>query len=439
MFKRIFLLLGMFYFLCPVIFAQTEKKLQPVDILTVKGVINPIVAGYVIKGIETSEGDEAICIVKMDTPGGLDSSMRQIIQKIISSDVPVIVYVYPEGGRAASAGVYILYASHLAAMAPSTNIGAAHPVQMGTQGEREKDEEMNKKITNDAVAHIKALAKKRGRNIEWAEKSVRESVSITADEAKQNKVIELIAKDINNLLKEIKGIKVKVKDKEWVLYPDEGRIKEINMTWIEHFLFTISDPNIAFILMMLGIYGLIYELASPGAIFPGVMGAICLILALYSLGTLPINYAGLFLIIFSFILFILDVKAPTHGVLTVGGIISLILGAMMLIPAGYPYLAISKSLIFSVALVTGLFFAYIVTMAVSGLKKKIVSGKEEMMGAKGTAREKIDSDDGMVFVKGELWKARTRGEVINTGEKVIVTDIDELTLMVKRYPGEASG
>ncbi|MBI2252340.1 MAG: nodulation protein NfeD [Armatimonadetes bacterium] len=429
--KNIFLGILLLFFLFIPAFAL-DKNNQPVDVLTVKGVINPILASYVNRGIEISEKDGAICIIKMDTPGGLDQSMRIIIQKIISSAVPVVIYVYPQGGRAASAGVYILYSAHIAAMSPSTNLGAAHPVQMGKEGAEKKDDVMTQKITNDAAAFIKGLAQKHGRNISWAEKAVRESVSVTAPEAKKLKIIEIIAEDLEDLLKQIKGREIKLLKEKVVLKPNLSKIKEIKMTAVEQFLFTITDPNIAFILMMLGVYGLIYELASPGAIFPGLVGAICLILALYSLGTLPINYAGVFLIIFSFILFILDIKAPTHGALTIGGIISLILGAMMLIPAGYPYLQISKSVIFSAALISGLFFGIIITMVARGLRKKPVSGKEEIIGSIGIAKANLEPV-GLVFILGELWKAKVLKGTIKEGEKVKVIKLDGLNLIVEKF------
>ena len=434
--KIIFYLLIIFLITITSVFPETNVKTmkQNVYVVDINGVINPVMTRYVIRGIEIAEKDNGICVIQIDTPGGLDSSMREIIQKIISSAVPVITYVYPEGSRSASAGVYIMCSSHIAAMSHSTNLGAAHPVMMGNNEEK-PDEEMKKKMTNDAEAYIKGLAQKRKRNVEWMRKAVTESVSITSDEALKINVIDFVAKDLNDLLLQIKGRKVFINDKEVILNPSVNNIEYIKMNFAEHFLFTISNPNIAFILMMIGIYGLIYEFASPGAVLPGVMGGISLILALYSLGTLPINYAGLFLIIFSFILFILEVKAPTHGILFLGGLISFVLGSLMLIPAGYPYLEISKSLIITAAVITGLFFAFLITMVIKGMTNKIVSGKEEVLSSTGTARTKLDPD-GLVFIMGELWSAKAKIPPIEKGSKIRVVELNGLTVTVEEIKSE---
>jgi membrane-bound serine protease (ClpP class) len=415
---------------------KTEE--QPVVQLKVKGPIIPIVAQYVERGIKTAEEQGAICVILMDTPGGLDKSMREIIQRILDSRVPVVVYVYPEGSRAASAGVYILYAAHVSAMAPGTNLGAAHPVSIDVTGggnEKKEDTTMTEKVTNDAVAYIKALAQRRGRNETWAEEAVRKSVSITSKEALDKGVIDMVAKDPFDLIKALGGRKVKLHREDVVLSPSQNPPQPLEMTGIERFLLIISDPSIALILMMLGLSGLAYEFMSPGAVLPGVVGGICFILALYSLGSLPINYAGLFLIIFSVILFIADIKAQSHGVLTAGGIISLVLGTVLLIPSGYPYLAISKAVIVGITVITTAFFIFVTTMVARSLKRKPVTGEEGLIGLSATALTDL-SPEGLVRLPSEIWKAMTEGEPVKKGEKVRVLRLAGLTLTVTKESGE---
>lgn len=415
---------------------------QPVVQLQVKGAIIPIVAGYVDRGIIHAEEQGALCVILMDTPGGLDKSMRDIIQRILSSSVPVVVYVYPEGSRCASAGVYILYSAHVAAMAPSTNLGSAHPVTIGVgggdgsggneqKGQSKEDSTMMEKVTNDAVAYIRSLAKKRGRNEQWAEDAVRKSVNITSTEAAENKVIDFVAKDPAELLKKLKGMKVALPSGEVTLSPSQKPPEKVDMTAVEKFLLVVSDPSIAVILMMLGLSGLAYEFMQPGAILPGVVGGICFILALYSLGSLPINYAGLFLLLFAVILFIADIKAPTHGVLTAGGIISLVLGLVLLIPAGYPYLAIPRAVIIAITVITSAFFIFIVAMVRKTLLQRPVSGGEGMVGLEGIARTEL-APEGTVSIEGELWNARSEGDIIAEGEKVKVLSVKGLRVLVKK-------
>lgn len=426
--KKFILLFIFLVFLTGLIFAQELKSVRTLEI---DGAINPVTASYVVRGIEECERTNSICIIEINTPGGLDISMRKIIKKILNSTIPVIGYVYPEGARSASAGVYILYSCHLSAMSPSTNLGAAHPVMMNDSGKTDKV--MQEKMTNDAAAYIKALAKKTGRNMEWAEKAVRQSVSIPADEAVKLKVVDLSAKGINELLEKIKNREVKIGDKKIILKPDAASMKKIEMNFMEKFLHVITDPNMAYILMLIGIYGLIYEFASPGAVFPGIIGAICIILGLYALGTLPINYAGLFLIALAVILFIVEVFAVTHGLLALGGIISFVLGSLMLIPAGYPYLQISRGLIFSTAFLSAAFFGIIVFVISKNIRKKTsVSGKNELINAIGEVRETL-KPKGLIFVLGELWTAESiTGDEIPVGEKVTVKEIKGLTLLVKK-------
>lgn len=429
MFKRAIFILMFLVFLTGFVFAQEIKSAK---ILEVDGAINPVTASYIIRGIEECENTNNICIIEINTPGGLDVSMRKIISKILNSSVPVIGFVYPEGARSASAGVYILYACHISAMSPSTNLGAAHPVMINDGGQK-TDNVMQEKMTNDAAAYIKALANKRSRNAQWAEKAVRQSVSITADEALKLKVVDVVAKDLNELFEKIKDKEIKLPGKTVVVKPDINSVKKINMNFMEKFLHVITDPNMAYILMLLGIYGLIYEFASPGAIFPGIMGAICIILGLYALGTLPINYAGLFLILLAIILFIVEVFSATHGILALGGIISFVLGSLMLIPAGYPYLQISRSLIFSSALLTALFFGIIVFVVSKNLRKKTsISGSDELINSVGEVREVL-KPKGLIFVLGELWTAESiNGEEIAVREKVVVKEVKGLKLMVER-------
>ncbi len=436
--KKVLILLIFLAFLTSLPLWAFRKEDQPVVQIRVNGPIIPIVADYIIRGVDYAQKEDSILIIELDTPGGLDKSMRIIIRKILDSSVPVVIYVYPDGSRAASAGVYMLYAAHVAAMAPSTNLGAAHPVSIGISGggdEKKEDKTMTEKVTNDAVAYIKALADKRGRNATWAEDAVRKSVSITSREALKEGVIDIVARDTFDLIKQLDGRTVKLASGDVVLKPTQSPPKTLPMTGIESFLLIISDPSIALILMMLGLSGLAYEFMSPGAILPGVVGGICFILALYSLGSLPINYAGLFLIIFAVILFIADVKAQSHGVLTIGGIISMVLGTVLLIPAGYTYLAISKAVIIGVTVLTSGFFIFLVAMVAKSLRSKPVSGKEGMIGMTVKAISDI-GEHGTVALGGEIWNAEAVGDVINKGEKAIIMEVQGLILKVKRCDTE---
>lgn len=402
---------------------------KEIIVLTVNGVINPPHAEYTIKGIKKAQemNAEAV-IIQLDTPGGLDTSMRSIVKEMLNCQIPVVVYVSPKGARAASAGAFITLAAHIAAMAPGTNIGAAHPVAMG--GEK-MDKTMAEKITNDAVAYIKSIAKERGRNIQWAEQAVRKSISSTEAEALKSGVIDLIAEDIDCLVKEIHGKKVKTLKGEVVLNTKNAKLNKIDMNFRERLLNFISDPNIAYILLMIGIYGIIFELSSPGSILPGVIGAISLILAFYSLQTLPINYAAAGLILLGVILFILELKIASHGLLTLGGVICFILGSIMLFDTANPLFKLSLSVIIPVTLVTALFFGVLLRLAYKAHKRKPVTGAEELLGMKGTAKTDIDSRDGLVMVHGELWKALS-SEPIRAGEEVIVEGIEGLTLKVRK-------
>jgi membrane-bound serine protease (ClpP class) len=329
-------------FIFPILFflfcsssVYSEEPKREVMVITVNGVINPVSAEFIGKSIKKANEKKAeALVIELDTPGGLDTSMRTIVKDIIGSDVPVVVYVSPSGSRAASAGVFITLAAHIAAMAPGTNIGAAHPVGLGDK----MDKTMAEKATNDAAAYIKSLAERHGRNAKWAEDAVRKSISATESEALKEGVIDLVSKDLNSLLADINGRKVKTFMGEKVLNTKNAVVVREEMGLRSRILNLISDPNVAYILMLLGFYGLFFELTNPGAIFPGVLGGISLILAFYAFQTLPVNYAGLMLIILAIILFILEVKIVSHGVLTIGGVIAMVIGSLMLFESPAPFM-----------------------------------------------------------------------------------------------------
>jgi membrane-bound serine protease (ClpP class) len=366
-------------------------------------------------------------IIELDTPGGLDTSMRSIVKDIIGSSVPVVVYVSPSGARAASAGVFITMAAHVAAMSPGTNIGAAHPVAMGGK----MDKVIAEKATNDAAAYIKSIAESRGRNVKWAEDAVRKSVSVTETEALKNNIIDLIAKDINTLLSEIDGKKTTTAYGDKTLKTAGAKIIRHEMSFRHKILNLISDPNVAYILMMLGFYGLFFELTNPGAIFPGVIGGICLVLAFYSFQTLPVNYAGLLLIIIGLILFILEVKVTSYGMLTIGGIVSMVLGSLMLFESPLPVLKLSLSVIIPAAIVTALFFVLTFRLAYKAYKRKPVTGAEGLIGLEGVAKTDITPGGGMVVVHGEFWSAYS-DDVIHKEERVVVEDVKGLRVKVNK-------
>jgi membrane-bound serine protease (ClpP class) len=396
------------------------------------GIIHPPSQEYIISLINEGEKKGAeIVILMLDTPGGLDPSMREIIKKIMNSSVPVCVFVYPQGARAASAGAFITISAHIAAMAPSTNIGAAHPV---TIGEGQKDTIMMKKVLNDAVAYMESIAKKRKRNVQVAKQLVEKSLSISAEEALNKKIIDLIANDLNDLLSKIDGKIVEVSGIEKKIETKDAELLEYKMNLRNKILSVISNPTIAYILLILGFYGLFFEITHPGAIFPGVIGAICLILALYALQTLPVNYAGVLLILLSMILFLLEVKIQSHGALGLGGVISLLLGSLLLFSRDIPYLQISLWAIAGVIVVTSIFFLIVITKVIQVHKRKPVSGKEGIIGEKGIAKSDIDKNGGIVFVHGEIWKAISN-EKIKKGEEIIVKKIDGLKLIVEKIKG----
>jgi membrane-bound serine protease (ClpP class) len=398
-----------------------------VDLLTVDAVIGPISARVITGAIEEAETDGAqALVIELNTPGGLDESMRQIIKKILASEVPVIIYISPSGSRAASAGVFLTMSAHVAAMAPGTNIGAAHPVNIGG----EMDSVMSKKIANDAAAYIKTLANKRGRNAEWAQEAVYKSVSIPEYEAVEKNVVDIVATDIRDLLNKCDGRTVELPDTSVILATKGADVKRIEISFANRILEVISNPNIAYILMTIGMMGLYFEFANPGAIIPGVVGAICLLLAFFAFSTLPINYAGLLLIILGVILFIAELKVVSHGVLTIGGIVSLFLGSIMLIETDVPYMDISLSVIIPMVAATAAFFIFAIWLALKAQSRKVATGLEGMVGELGTASTDIAAG-GTVHIRGEYWNAQSE-KPITKGDRIRVVGIEGLVLKVEK-------
>jgi len=406
----------------------TEEK-PPINFIEVDGIINPATAKFITESIDQTTQQGAQClIIQLDTPGGLMESMRMIVKKILTSNIPIIVYVAPSGARAASAGVFITLAAHIAVMAPGTHIGAAHPVTLGAEGKESKT--MTEKIVNDTVSNIKTIAKTRGRNVDWAEKAVRKSVSITEDEALKLNVIDFISPNLQDLLNKIDGKIIKFDGITRTLLTKGVQPRSIKMSWRYKLLDTISNPTIAYILLMLGIYGIFFELSNPGAILPGVVGGIFLILAFYALQMLPVNYAGLALILFAIILFIAEVKVISHGLLAIGGVVSLFLGSLMLFESPTEYMRVSLSVIIPAVLVSAGFFIFAVTKAIKARLKKPTTGMEGLVGEVGIASTTI-APEGKVSIHGEFWNAFS-DQNIEKGEKVQVIGGTNLKLEVKK-------
>jgi membrane-bound serine protease (ClpP class) len=438
-------------------------------VLDVQGPIGPATRDFIARSIEKAPGlNAAVVIIRLDTPGGLDASTRDIIKAILNSSVPVATYVAPEGARAASAGTYILLASHIAAMSPATNVGAATPVaiiggppgggkrsplergkksaedQEGSEetGEDEEtgdsepkapapqaEDAMSRKAVNDAVAYIRGLAEKRGRNADWAEKAVRDADSITSDKALEIGVIDLIADNIGDLLEQVDGMSVEVNDRELVLETEDLVIDRLEPDWRNELLAVITSPTIAYLLLLIGVYGLILEGYHPGAVLPGVVGAICLLMALYAFQMLPVNYAGLGLIVLGIILMIAEVMAPSFGALGIGGIIAMVIGSIILIDTDVPGFEVSRALIGSIAIAGSLGLMTIIWFAVRARQRPVVSGREQLIGANGTALESFEHE-GEVFVHSERWSA-VSGEPVAKDQDIVVTGIDGLVLTVR--------
>jgi len=417
--------------LVPLVFLSavsgSEQK-RPVLVVRINGIINPVSAEFINKSISRAGamGAEAL-VIELDTPGGLDTSMRNIVKEIIGSSVPVVVYVSPSGARAASAGVFITLAAHVAAMAPGTNIGTAHPVNMGGK----MDATMAEKATNDAAAYIKSLAERSGRNAAWAEEAVRKSVSATETDALKEHIVDFVSKDLDTLLKDIDGRTVNTAAGEKTLKTAGAVVTRTEMDLRYKILSFITDPSVAYMLMLLGFYGLFFELTNPGTIFPGVTGAIFLILAFYSFQTLPVNYAGLLLIMLAIVLFILEIKIISHGMLTIGGIISMVIGSLMLFDSPAPFLRVSLSLIVPAVIVTALFFTATFRLAYKALKIRPSTGGEGLLGKEGKALTDITKDSGMAALRGEVWSA-TSDEVIKKGDRIEVIALSGLQIKVKK-------
>jgi membrane-bound serine protease (ClpP class) len=425
---------------------------EMVRVLTVQGAISPASADYLVRGIDKAAEDKAhLVVIEMDTPGGLDTSMRDIIKSILASKVPVATYVSPKGARAASAGTYILYASHIAAMAPATNLGAATPVELAPSGgdkpaapdkpatpgkpdagkptEPATGDAKMRKAVHDAAAYIRGLAELRGRNVEWAERAVREAVSLPADEALAINVIDIVATDLEDLLQQVDGRVIEMNGQTVTLDTSNATIEKIEPDWRSRLLAVIGDPGIAYILMLLGIYGLIYEFSNPGMLFPGVVGGICLLLALFALQVMPINYVGLALMILGIVLMISEAFIPSFGALGIGGLIAFIIGSVMLIDTDLPGYGVPWQLIVPVAVASGLFSFFVVGMAIKARARPVVTGSEEMIGASGEILEDMEHE-GWARIHSEQWRVRSRVP-LKRGDTVRVRARHDLVLDVE--------
>ncbi len=417
--------------------------------LTVEGVIGPATDDYVQRALDAANKQPAeLIVIRMDTPGGLDTSMRRIIKNIIGSHVPVAVYVAPSGARAASAGTYILYASHVAVMAPGTNLGAATPVQLGgisppEPKEKPKNAEekppvdsgsntMKRKVINDAAAYIRGLAQMRGRNQEWAEKAVREAASLPASEALTLEVIDIVAENMTELLKQVNGREVEVQGHKRTINTTGLTVTQLEPDWRTQLLAVITNPNVAYILMLIGIYGLILEFSNPGAILPGTIGAISLLLAMYSFQLLPINYAGMALILLGISLMVAEAFQPSFGILGIGGVVSFVIGSIILMDTEAPSFGIDISIIITFALINVLIFIVIIGLAIKARHRPIVSGIEELVGGYATVINDFDNK-GSVSIHSETWNAQSDMPLYK-GQQVRVTAVNGLVLQVEPMP-----
>jgi membrane-bound serine protease (ClpP class) len=411
-----------YIFICTLILLLPLAGFSSILKITIDAPIHPVTSEYIQNAIDKAERENVhLVIMVLNTPGGLDSSMREIIERILSSEVPIAAYISPNGARAASAGFFISVACDLFVMAPGTNTGAAHPVGVSITGQQ-MDETMSDKVTNDAVSFIKSIAEKRGRNTKMSEDAVRKSASYTETEALEGKLIDLIAQDVSDIVDHFDAKTIKRFDGEDQLLDLRGeQVIELPMSARQKFLLTISNPNLAYILLMLGLLGLYFEFSNPGAILPGVLGGISLLLAIFSFQILPINYVGLILILLAIGLFILEIKVQSYGILSVGGIIAMVIGSIMLIDAPIPELRPSLKFIIPVAIGLSLIFLFLIFIAVRALANRVYTGKEGLVGEIGVAQTDL-SPKGKVFVHGELWNAEADQE-ISKGEDVKVVEV----------------
>ena len=422
--KSSFLFLVFLWFASPV-FAANQ-----IVVVKISGAINPAVAEFVSQEIhQANKEKQALIVLNMDTPGGLDTSMRQIIKKIQSSHVPVASYVSPSGSRAASAGTFITIASHIAAMAPGTNIGAAHPVNM-MGGNNQQESTMDKKVVNDAAAYIRSLAELRNRNSHWAELAVVKSVSISAEEAKRLNVIDLIAGNVKALTLAIDGREIQTASGPMILKTGRLEIVYHEMSPRLKMLDIISNPNVAYVLMMIGVVGLYFEMSNPGLVFPGVIGAVSMVLAFYAMQTLPIDYAGLLLVLLGALFFIAEIGVMSYGLLSLAGVVSIFLGSTMLIDSDDPAMQISQSILYPTLGLTIVFSIGIIVFATQTRNLKMQGGAEGMLGETGIVKENLNPH-GRVLVHGELWEAECEGEIME-GEHVIVESVEGLKVRVKK-------
>jgi membrane-bound serine protease (ClpP class) len=411
----------------------TAAGAQTVTTLELDGVISPITVRLVSAANERTRADGAAALViLLDTPGGLERSMRSIVREMLNAPVPVVVFVSPTGARAASAGAFITIAAHVAAMAPATNIGAAHPVAAGGGT---IDKESMRKIENDAAAFIRSVARERGRNADWAEKAVRTSVSATEREALKLGIIDLIADNLPQLLEKLDGREVKIASGAVTLRTRGAVVRPVEIGWRDKFLAVITDPNVAYVLLMLGMLGLFFELANPGVILPGIIGGICLILAFFAFQTLPINWAGLLLILFGIVLLIAEIKVVSHGVLSIGGIIAILLGSVMLVNTTELPIRVSWTVIIPVVAVTAGIFVFAISAGVRAQMSRPTTGAAGLLSEVGEVKTAIDPE-GEVLVRGELWTAVANGPGIGVGERVRVVGVEGLKLRVERASGQ---